>query len=503
MGCVSSRASLDDRRDIFSVWNVDDRGNHLNAGKIEVTESDLILHQHGKGIIRWPLRSLRRYGFDAELFSFECGRRCPTGPGIYAFKCRRAELLFNVLQEFIQNTGGSGRGSVGGSVTGTPADQNNVVSTGATLSASGSVASHLGHHSLDNNDYLEPIRDNASTCPSGITSPRAIGTPVENCCCVLRNGRAASVTGSSLQSRQETATVVGNEAGLSNLCSLSSGNRHASPHYMNEEIFTHMTRSTGSFACPIAHQYVNSILFEDNTHKCVRHSLLHGQHPYVNGHVPPCGHLTCGFIFASHCQARCPHEGGAIPCTHCVDLNTNYTKLDELMKQEQTAKQQKEHFYVNVNPDISNGSSSTKCGLGNKVASSTLSRSNTLTSPTAHLPNCAMAHLYVNVGSPSSEGQKEQTYVDESTNEEADRQMNYIILDLNHGNDKTNAITSPLSPPASIASLSDSPLQQPEGYATIDFDKTAALSNSANPSMVNDDSVRKTRHNGIIPSGSP
>lgn len=44
-----------------------------------------------------------RYGFDAELFSFESGRRCPTGPGIYAFKCRRAEALFNLLQLQIQN----------------------------------------------------------------------------------------------------------------------------------------------------------------------------------------------------------------------------------------------------------------------------------------------------------------------------------------------------------------------------------------------------------------
>lgn len=44
---------------------------------------------------------MRRYGFDAELFSFECGRRCPTGPGIYAFRCDQAEQLFNNLQEAI------------------------------------------------------------------------------------------------------------------------------------------------------------------------------------------------------------------------------------------------------------------------------------------------------------------------------------------------------------------------------------------------------------------
>lgn len=80
------------------VMNVDDTGRRLCAGQLEVSDSDLILYQKGKIPVRWPLRSLRRYGFDADLFSFECGRRCPTGPGIYAFHCRRAEILFNNVQ---------------------------------------------------------------------------------------------------------------------------------------------------------------------------------------------------------------------------------------------------------------------------------------------------------------------------------------------------------------------------------------------------------------------
>ena len=78
--------------------NVDDTGRRLCPGQLEVGESDLILYQRGKTPVRWPLRSLRRYGFDAQLFSFECGRRCPTGPGIYAFHCRNAEILFNHVQ---------------------------------------------------------------------------------------------------------------------------------------------------------------------------------------------------------------------------------------------------------------------------------------------------------------------------------------------------------------------------------------------------------------------
>lgn len=82
--------------------NVDELFQHVSPGQLEVTESELILYQRGNAATKWPLRSLRRYGFDEEIFSFESGRRCPTGSGIYAFRCRRAEQLFNLLQHNIQ-----------------------------------------------------------------------------------------------------------------------------------------------------------------------------------------------------------------------------------------------------------------------------------------------------------------------------------------------------------------------------------------------------------------
>lgn len=101
MGCVNSRT--DDKPNIFQVVNIDDDGNFISPGHLEVTEIDIILHQNGKQPIKWPLRCLRRYGYDLEgLFSFESGRRCPTGSGIYAFKCERAEDLFNLVQTKIQ-----------------------------------------------------------------------------------------------------------------------------------------------------------------------------------------------------------------------------------------------------------------------------------------------------------------------------------------------------------------------------------------------------------------
>lgn len=107
MGCYLSKHGSDSNARLFRVFIVNDLGAELNGGKIEVTQNDLILYLKGKEPIRWPLRCLRRYGFDEELFSFESGRRCPTGSGIYAFKCRRAAELFNLVQESIQNVGQS------------------------------------------------------------------------------------------------------------------------------------------------------------------------------------------------------------------------------------------------------------------------------------------------------------------------------------------------------------------------------------------------------------
>ncbi|XP_059470513.1 fibroblast growth factor receptor substrate 2 [Neocloeon triangulifer] len=106
MGCISSKPDINDvHAHIFRVMNLDDAGQVLCSGQLEVSDHELILYQHGKNPVKWPLRCLRRYGFDADVFTFESGRRCVTGPGIYAFKCQRAEHLFNLLQLNVQALG--------------------------------------------------------------------------------------------------------------------------------------------------------------------------------------------------------------------------------------------------------------------------------------------------------------------------------------------------------------------------------------------------------------
>ncbi|XP_035709018.1 fibroblast growth factor receptor substrate 3 [Folsomia candida] len=106
-GLSGSRRSSLRRQNVFPVLNVDDMGRQISPGKLEVTETDLVLHVRGKPSLTWPLRCLRRYGYDNDLFSFESGRRCPTGAGIFAFRCNRAQSLFNLLQSKIQGNPGT------------------------------------------------------------------------------------------------------------------------------------------------------------------------------------------------------------------------------------------------------------------------------------------------------------------------------------------------------------------------------------------------------------
>ena len=73
----------------------------INQSSLWILGSDIILYRKQKPPVSWPLGSLRRYGFDANFFTFESGRRCETGEGIFNFKCRRADVLFHTLQHYI------------------------------------------------------------------------------------------------------------------------------------------------------------------------------------------------------------------------------------------------------------------------------------------------------------------------------------------------------------------------------------------------------------------
>ncbi|KAK9952633.1 hypothetical protein ABG768_018451 [Culter alburnus] len=101
--CPDKESIPDNHQSKFKVVNVDDDGNELGAGIMELTEDELVLRTRKCDAVKWPYLCLRRYGYDSNLFSFESGRRCQTGQGIFAFKCSRAEEIFNMLQDIMHN----------------------------------------------------------------------------------------------------------------------------------------------------------------------------------------------------------------------------------------------------------------------------------------------------------------------------------------------------------------------------------------------------------------
>lgn len=75
MGCFQSKKDNGDiHPNVFRVMNIDESGADLWSGQLEITETDLILYREGRDATIWPLASLRRYGFDEEIFSFESGK---------------------------------------------------------------------------------------------------------------------------------------------------------------------------------------------------------------------------------------------------------------------------------------------------------------------------------------------------------------------------------------------------------------------------------------------
>lgn len=116
MGCVRSKLSgfisfslswLPRRRslrNVFDVINIDDCGGELRPATLKITASHIVLQQNDGRGVEWPIQCLKRYGFSGGVFSFELGRRSPTGAGIYAFKCKNAEQLILTLQMCLERS---------------------------------------------------------------------------------------------------------------------------------------------------------------------------------------------------------------------------------------------------------------------------------------------------------------------------------------------------------------------------------------------------------------
>ena len=101
MGSCVGKASLSDNK--FKVRNINDEHVQVHKGVMEVTPTDLIYtDSHTTDEWEWPLKYLRRYGCEGNVFSFEAGRKCATGEGLFAFTCARASVLFNMVAHNIE-----------------------------------------------------------------------------------------------------------------------------------------------------------------------------------------------------------------------------------------------------------------------------------------------------------------------------------------------------------------------------------------------------------------
>ncbi|XP_029668000.1 fibroblast growth factor receptor substrate 3-like isoform X3 [Formica exsecta] len=450
MGCINSRTN------VFQVTNVNDQSKPIARGRLEITEIDIIFHQDSKQPTIWPLRCLRRYGYDSELFSFESGRRCPTGEGIYAFKCRKARDLFNLVQTKIQV-----------SKNGDDA-----------LSRDLSIASHptpaVPRVAVEPN-YLDPIPSNRSnSCmDSRINHSQQNGI-----------GRLSSVGSSS-----GPISPQGTMGSPSPPPMLPPPPPISQPHpssYVNEEVLSSgLTEHNNNKNLGRAVQRSPQITAVENV--IFKNGLAETE--LIS--VQPSAEIT-NCDPASPLSIKAPQMNIDICSeTICSRISPTHSTSETYQFKEENNLSGSQHAYINVSP-----------GQDHIEKIAIRARPPPLPVLQPDVEEISK-HCYYNLEASEIQILKKR-FSGTSINEKSPlapstptecpiREMNYAVLDLDTrdspGTSDNNA-NSPPSPP-------ESPNKPQIGYVTIDFEKTVALSHSVNPNHDNEGS-RKTRHNSTI-----
>ncbi|EFN84194.1 fibroblast growth factor receptor substrate 2 [Harpegnathos saltator] len=479
MGCINSRADINDLHpNVFQVINVDELGNSITPGRLEVTEVELILYQRGKQPIKWSLRCLRRYGYDASIFSFESGRRCFTGPAIYAFKCQRAQQLFNLVQRNIQMFNNSGDDSLSDLPLGYhPA----APLTNTNRSCRVTIP--------EEPNYLDPTPTRSNRVGSRFTHSPQNGV-----------GRLNSVGSSN--SPMSPQGTMGSPSPPPISIPPSISQTHPSSLYINEEVWSsipveveHNNNKSLGNAMQRSLQLSTTIdnsttadsgLMETELISIQNNAEANGQQDVASQSLPVAPYVNIDIC------------GDKNPITSTPNISEP-TPAKEENNDAAESESSSEHEYMNIGP-------------GRECIENVVVR--VPPPPLPVLPflqteadvEDGSKHYYSNLD-PSEIESLRNRYSGASVAEKSPllpstptgcpiREVNYAVLDLDTKDVPTTTDTSE-STVNSMPPPPQSPSKLQKGYATIDFNKTAALLNSTN--LVNDnEGSRKTRHNSTI-----
>ena len=170
--CIQSNQKLPEN--MFRVRVINDNKQSVQKGTLQVTETDLI-YTDSKTLEQWtwPLKFLRKYGCDDDVFSFEAGRKCPGGEGVYAFWTRSASIVFNMVARNINQ----GNLQPPGETSPLPSEVSPPDTTVLTFPRR-SVSEQPNYQNMTPNGHpLVPPIVTTSEIPSGASSNRDSGAP--------------------------------------------------------------------------------------------------------------------------------------------------------------------------------------------------------------------------------------------------------------------------------------------------------------------------------------
>lgn len=127
------------------------RRNKIVHAWLRITLDEIFLEKSKTDVVSWPLQLIRRYGYtSAGVFFFESGRRCRTGEGLHCFQTQNADIIFQIVQQRIQDNANSKKAESMGM-----ARQERAHSSGPAFHSG--VGSHQQHRG-GNSSRINPIQ---------------------------------------------------------------------------------------------------------------------------------------------------------------------------------------------------------------------------------------------------------------------------------------------------------------------------------------------------------